>query len=218
MGRRPSRDISPKQSKILGFIQARIAQNGYPPSLREIAQACGLRSASTVHGHLLRLERKGYIRRDPTKSRAIEIIQASPDSPGLLNARDDDIIDVAVTAPVVGRIAAGYPLLAVENIDEVLPIPKEFATDGPVFALRVQGDSMIGAGILNGDYVIVRQQNFAQNGDIVVALLGDEATVKRIYIENDFVRLQPENPNIAPIIARDVTVLGKVIGLLRKIR
>ena len=199
-------DLTPRQKQILEFIKQTVRQRGYPPSVREIGEALGLSSSSTVHGHLSRLEEKGYIRRDPTKPRAIEVLTD--------NGR---VRKPVVYVPVLGRVAAGQPLLAVQNIEDFFPMPLDFTENEQVFMLRVRGDSMKGAGILDGDYVVVRPQPSAVNGEIVVALVGEEATVKRFYREGDHVRLQPENPDFPPIVTRDVQVLGKVIGLLRKV-
>jgi len=201
------RDLTPRQRQILEFIKREVQQRGYPPSVREIGQAVGLNSSSTVHGHLAKLEAKGYIRRDPTKPRAIELLD------GQARALRSEI----VYAPVVGRVTAGEPILAVENIESYFPLPKEFAGAGEVFLLEVRGDSMRNAGILDGDYVVVRQQPDAVNGDIVVALIGEEATVKRFFRENGHIRLQPENEAYEPIIGTDIQVLGKVIGVYRKL-
>ncbi|MCL6558959.1 MAG: transcriptional repressor LexA [Firmicutes bacterium] len=197
--------LTHREAAILAVIKRSIRQKGYPPSVREIGQVVGLSSSSTVHGYLKRLEDKGYLRRDPTKPRAIEVLD---DSTGTL-----DVIRV----PVLGPVAAGDPLLAVESRENVFPLPVHFTGEGEFFILTVRGDSMIEAGILEGDMVVVRRQPDAQDGDIVVALLEDEATVKRFYREEGRVRLQPENSRLEPIFARDVQVLGKVIGLIRKI-
>lgn len=202
-------NISDKQLRILEFIKGELHKKGYPPSVREICVAMGLKSTSTVHGHLEKLERHGYIRRDPTKPRAIEIVDYNP------SYTHKELIEL----PIVGRVTAGEPILAVENIEDTFPLPIEFVNNGDKnsFILTIKGSSMINAGILDGDYVIVKQQNFAQNGDIVVALLDEEATVKRFYKEKDYVRLQPENPTMEPILVRDVIILGKVIGVFRRI-
>lgn len=198
--------LQDRQAAILNFIRQQIAEKGYPPSVREIGQAVGLYSSSTVHGHLRRLEEKGYIRRDPTKPRAIEVI--SERQP----IRRKEMVNI----PVVGKVTAGEPILAVENVEDSFPLPLDFVREEDVFMLTVRGDSMVGAGIFDGDYVIVRPQKAAQNGDIVVALLEDEATVKRFYKETDHVRLQPENPALNPILTTQVEILGKVIGLVRR--
>lgn len=199
-------DLSAKQQQILEYVKSEVREKGYPPSVREICEAVGLKSTSTVHGHLARLEKKGLIRRDPTKPRAIEILSDQPDYP----ARE------IVRVPIVGNITAGSPILAVENIEDTFPIPVDYIHNDSVFMLKVRGESMIGAGIYDKDLILVRQQSNAENGDIVVALIEDYATVKTFYREKDFIRLQPENASMNPIIVRDVTILGKVIGLFRK--
>jgi repressor LexA len=197
--------ISNKQKEILNFLKDEIRMKGYPPSVREIANAVGLKSTSTVHGHLERLEKKGFIRRDPSKPRAIEILDCST----YLSKKE------LVNVPVVGKVTAGEPILAVENIEDAFPIPAEYLNNSDVFMLTVRGDSMIEAGILDGDYVIVQKQPTASNGEIVVALIEDEATVKTFYKEEDHIRLQPENSAMEPILVRDVIILGKVIGVIR---
>lgn len=202
--------LSNRQQAILDFIKNEVREKGYPPSVREIGEAVGLASSSTVHGHLDRLEKKGLIRRDPTKPRAIEI----------LGGEDMDLpFPLAVTkVPVVGKVTAGVPITATENIDDYFPLPANKVGDHNVFILSVSGESMIEAGIHNGDYVIVRQQQSASNGDIVVAMTeDDEATVKTFYREKDHIRLQPQNQTMEPIRLRNVTILGKVIGLFRDI-
>mgnify|MGYP000975245910 CR=1 FL=1 len=198
------RELTPRQAMIFKYIQKVIDGRGYPPSVREIGEAVGLKSSSTVHTHLVKLEKKGYIRRDPTKPRAIEILGNN---------------SVVVRVPIVGRVAAGKPILAVENIESSFPLPASFInTTNDVFMLTTKGDSMIKAGIFDGDYLIVSQQHTAEDGEIVVALLNDEdATVKRFYKEKDCIRLQPENDFLDPICSKDVTILGKVIGVVRKI-
>lgn len=199
--------ISQRQRSILEFIRSEVSNRGYPPSVREIGDAVGLRSSSTVHGHLTRLEELGYIRRDATKPRAIEILDD-------LNTPRIRSIDV----PVLGRVTAGSPILAVENIEEYYPIPKDFVDHEDVFILRIKGDSMIEAGILDGDYVLVAKQETASNGEIVVALVDEEeATVKRFFHEGTHIRLQPENSSLDPIIVADAKILGKVIGVFRRV-
>jgi repressor LexA len=202
-------ELTERQRQVLDFIKEQVREKGYPPSVREIGDAVGLRSSSTVHGHLKRLESKGYIRRDPTKPRAIEILDDE--------MAESQIIEDLIAVPVVGNVTAGQPILAVENVEDYFPLPRDFASDEAAFMLRIQGDSMIEAGILDGDYVVVRQQPNAENGDIVVALLEDEATVKRFFKEPDHIRLQPENPIYDPIITTDAQILGKVIGVLRRL-
>lgn len=200
-------DLSNRQISILDFIKKEIRKKGYPPSVREIGEAVGLSSSSTVHGHLAQLEEKGYLRRDPTKPRAIEVL-------------GDDYFSIKkemVNVPIVGKVTAGQPILAVENIEDTFPLPLDFVRNDEVFMLSVRGDSMMNAGILDGDFVLVRQQSIAHNGDIVVALLTDEATVKTFYKEQDHIRLQPENPAHEPIITKDASILGKVIGVFRRL-
>jgi repressor LexA len=199
--------LTGKQLEVLEFIKSELCTKGYPPSVREICEAVGLKSTSTVHGHLERLEKKGLIRRDPTKPRAIEVLDNSP----LSIARD------MIEVPIVGRVTAGQPILAVENIEDTFPLPANFLRGNDNFILIVKGESMIDAGIMDGDYVVVKQQNSANNGDIVVALMDDEATVKRFYREKDHIRLQPENPYMEPIRVKDVTILGKVTGVFRRL-
>jgi repressor LexA len=199
-------DLTPKQAAILTFIKDNIRKKGYPPSVREIGQAVGLSSSSTVHGYLKKLEDKGYLRRDPAKPRAMEVLD---------NLSENRIECVSI--PLLGLVAAGVPLLAVENREEIFSLPVHFTGTGEFFMLAVRGDSMIEAGILEGDLVVVRRQHDADNGDIVVALLDEEATVKRFYREKGRVRLQPENQLLEPIYATELQILGKVIGLVRKI-
>jgi len=200
--------LTDRQQQILDYIKEQIRQKGYPPSVREIGESVGLSSSSTVHGHLARLEEKGFIRRDPTKPRAIEIMEGDF---YLTKHR-------SVNVPLVGRVTAGAPILAVENLEDSFPLPYELVRNEDVFMLAVRGESMIEAGILDGDYVIVRRQSDARNGEIVVALVGDEeATVKRFFREKDHIRLQPENQYMEPIIAHDVSILGKVVALFRRI-
>lgn len=201
--------ISGRQQAILDFIKTEVREKGYPPSVREIGEAVGLASSSTVHGHLERLEKKGLIRRDPTKPRAIEI----------LGLDDDTLFSFSVArVPLIGKVTAGLPITATENIEEYFPLPSHYVGDNTVFMLSVIGDSMVDAGIHNGDYVIVRQQQSADNGEIVVAMTeDDEATVKTFYKEKDHIRLQPENSTMDPIRLKTVTILGKVIGIFRDI-
>ena len=197
------------QDRILAYIQSEIRERGYAPSVREIGEAVGLRSTSTVHGHLLRLEKKGLLRRDAMKPRAMGL---SPE----LSASEEEAFDDVRRLPVVGRVAAGQPILAEENIEEEMPVPAGLTGAGEHFILRVRGDSMVEAGILDGDYIVVRSQPDAQNGEIVVALVEDSATVKRFYKENGYFRLQPENSTMEPIVVESVSILGKVVSLLRR--
>lgn len=200
-----SEKLSKKQQEILDYIKSEILSKGYPPSVRDICQAVGLKSTSSVHAHLEKLEEYGYIRRDPAKSRTIEILDDT------FGAQRREMVNV----PEVGTVAAGMPLLAEQNITDYIPIPVEMLPNAETFILRVRGESMINAGIFNGDRVIVARQNTADNGEIVVALIDDSATVKRFYREKGHVRLQPENDTMDPIIVPDCTILGKVIGLFR---
>lgn len=203
--------LSSRQLAILDYIKREVKEKGYPPSVREIGEAVGLASSSTVHGHLARLEKKGLIRRDPTKPRAIEILDGE--------RGDLEPIGIkTVTVPVVGKVTAGLPITAVENVEEHFVLPENMVGADTVYMLRIQGESMIDAGILDGDYVIVRQQQVANNGDIVVAMTEeDEATVKRFFKEKNHIRLQPENQSMEPILLPAVTILGKVIGVYRNI-
>ncbi|AIQ64315.1 XRE family transcriptional regulator [Paenibacillus stellifer] len=204
--------ISSRQLAILEFIRNEVRSKGYPPSVREIGEAVGLASSSTVHGHLDRLEKKGLIRRDPTKPRAIELLGQEE------SENVHQFVQTVARVPVVGKVTAGIPITATENIEDYFPLPTHYVGDNKVFMLSVSGDSMIEAGIMNGDYVIVRQQQTADNGDIVVAMTEeDEATVKTFYKERDHIRLQPENPSYEPLRLNRVTILGKVIGLFRDI-
>ncbi|MEN6325215.1 MAG: transcriptional repressor LexA [Syntrophomonas sp.] len=198
--------LSNRQQAILDYIKDSIKSNGYPPSVREIGQAVGLKSSSTVHAHLVHLEEKGLLRKDPSKPRALI---PTPD-PELENVSD------TVALPVVGSVAAGAPILAEQNIDAYFPVPVDFLGKGNHFILQVKGESMIEAGIMDGDFLIVKEQADAANGEIVVALLEDEATVKRFYRRDRFIELVPENSAMQPIIVDQVQIAGKVAGLLRK--
>lgn len=197
--------ITDKQKEILEYIKETILKKGYPPAVREICEAVHLKSTSSVHSHLESLERNGYIRRDPTKPRTIEIL----DDNFALTRRE------VVNVPLVGTVAAGLPLLAQENIEDYMPIPVEMLPNREVFMLKVKGDSMIEAGIFNNDRVLVEKLSTAENGDMVVALVEDSATVKTFYKENGHYRLQPQNSSMEPIIVDEVQILGKVIGLFR---
>lgn len=202
--------VSSRQQAILEFIRSEVRLKGYPPSVREIGEAVGLASSSTVHGHLDRLEKKGFIRRDPTKPRAIELL-GQEDSENL-----GQFAHSVARVPVIGKVTAGVPITATENIEDYFPLPQHYAGEGEIFMLSVIGDSMIEAGIHSGDYVIVRKQQTANNGEIVVAMTeDDEATVKTFYKEKDHIRLQPENATMEPLRLKHVTILGKVVGLFR---
>ncbi|WP_251516746.1 MULTISPECIES: transcriptional repressor LexA [Staphylococcus] len=205
------KELTKRQTEIFDFIKQTVQLKGYPPSVREIGEAVGLASSSTVHGHLSRLEEKGYIKRDPTKPRAIEIVSEQLGEP--INMEE------TIHVPVIGKVTAGIPITAVENVEEYFPLPEHFTSthNSDIFILNVIGDSMIEAGILDGDRVIVRSQTIAENGDIIVAMTEEnEATVKRFYKEKTRYRLQPENSTMEPIYLEQVTVLGKVVGLFRE--
>jgi repressor LexA len=199
-------NLTKRQQEIFDFVRSYGSEHGYPPTVRDIGKAIGLTSSSTVHAHLANLEKLGLLKRDPTKPRAIEVL-----------------VDKAKAAiapaglPLVGQVAAGQPVLAEENIEEYVPVPGIAGGDEGEFVLRVKGDSMVNAGIFEGDYVIVRPQDTADDGEIVVALVGEEATVKRFFREADHVRLQPENDSLEPILSRDVQVLGRVVGVCRRV-
>ncbi len=199
--------LTKRQQEILTFVHRYTEAHGYPPSVREIGQALGLTSSSTVHSHLSALEKKGYVRRDPSKPRALEIL------------RDEHEIPTrkVVSLPVVGHVAAGQPILAQQNVEEYFPLPADFIKSEESFILHVRGDSMIDAGILDGDLLVVRRQQTAKSGDIVVARLQDEATVKRYYRDGDRIRLQPENRTMAPIYTRDVAIEGIAVALIRRL-
>ena len=197
--------ISKKQLEILEYIKSQILERGFPPAVREICEAVNLKSTSSVHSHLETLEKNGYIRRDPTKPRAIEILDDS------FNLTRREMVNV----PIIGQVAAGEPILAQENIENYFPIPTEFMPNHPTFLLKVKGESMINAGILDGDMVLVEQTAAASNGELVVALIEDGATVKSFYKEEGVFRLQPENDFMDPIIVSEVSILGKVIGVFR---
>lgn len=198
--------ITPKQQEILDYIKAQILNKGYPPAVREICEAVHLKSTSSVHSHLETLEKNGYIRRDPTKPRAIEIVDDT------FNLSRREIVNV----PILGTVAAGQPIFAAENIESYFPLLTEDVPAGETFMLRVKGDSMINVGIFNGDQILIKKQPIAENGDIIVALLNDSATVKTYYREDGHFRLQPENDTMEPIIVSDLKILGKVVGLYRR--
>jgi repressor LexA len=198
-------NLTKRQQEIFDFIKRYSARHGYPPTVRDIGKAIGLTSSSTVHAHLANLEKLGLLRRDPTKPRAMEILEKAKRAM------------LPSGLPLVGRVAAGSPLLAEENIEEHLDVPSVAGGDEGDYVLRVAGDSMKNAGILEGDYVVVHQQDTARDGDIIVALMGEEATVKRFFKETDHVRLQPENETLEPILTRDVQVLGRVVGVFRRV-
>lgn len=200
--------ISDKQREILEYIKSEILNKGYPPAVRDICEAVHLKSTSSVHSHLETLEKNGYIRRDPTKPRAIEIIDDN------FNLVRREVVNV----PLLGRVAAGEPLLAVENVETYFPVPSEYMPNQDCFMLEVKGESMVNAGIFDGDNILVKQQSDARDGDMVVALVDDSATVKTFYKENGYYRLQPENDTMDPIIVDHVEILGKVFGVFRFFR
>lgn len=206
-------DLTKRQQEIFDFIKRYSADNGYPPTVRDIGKAVGLASSSTVHAHLANLEKLGLLRRDPSKPRAIEMLDRAVEQVSRLNPLRE-----GAGLPVVGMVAAGAPVLAEENIEEYVAVPPAAGGETGEYVLRVRGDSMVDAGILEGDYVVVRPQSTARDGEIVVALVGDEsATVKRFFHEGDHIRLQPENTRLDPIRSSDVQVLGKVVGLFRSV-
>ena len=217
MRRKDPDSLNKREKAILKFIEKQVVENGYPPSVREIGKAVGLKSTATVHGYLESLEKKGYIKKESQNGRTLKLLkggnlegeQTTFEKPVYTNKE-------MVEVPVVGKITAGAPILAVENVTDTFPIPLDFVGNSESFMLTVRGESMIEAGILNGDYILVRKQNTATNGEIVVALIEDEATVKTFYKEKDHIRLQPENSTMDPIIVPNCEILGKVIGVFRK--
>ncbi len=195
-----------REQKIMAFISKQIKEKGYPPSVREIAEAVGLSSPSTVHAYLKKLESKGLLVKDDQKTRALKVVHAP---------EEEERVAEYLSVPVVGQVAAGSPILADENVTDTFPLPMRLARNKNIFMLKVKGDSMINAGILDGDYVIVEQANTAQDREIVVALLDDAATVKTFYREKEFIRLQPENDALEPIYVKDLRIVGKVVGVFR---
>lgn len=219
-------ELTPKQQMVLDFVNAQVQEKGYPPSVREICAAVGFKSTSSAHAYLSKLEDMGLIIKDPSKPRALKVLNKSASkakdsrvgSNGKLIDFPTPVPDDVISVPVVGKVTAGQPILAVENIEDTFPVPAHFVGNKETFMLRVKGDSMIEAGIIDGDFVLVSKQNTANNGDIIVALINDEATVKTFYKEKNHVRLQPENKFYDPIIVRDdFSILGKVIGVFRKL-
>ena len=204
------KDLTKRQQEIFDFIKKYSAGHGYPPTVRDIGKAVGLASSSTVHAHLANLEKLGLVRRDPTKPRAIELLDRAVDAA-------KNAVSGQSGLPLVGRVAAGVPITAEENIEEYIDVPPILGGDEGQFILAVRGDSMVDAGILDGDYVVVRPQDTAADGEIIVALLEEEATVKRFFRESKHIRLQPENKTMEPIIVRDVSILGRVVGVFRKV-
>ena len=217
MGRKKDPDALNKREKaILKYIEKEVNANGYPPSVREIGKAVGLKSTATVHGYIAKLEEKGYVKKESQKGRTLKLLKGGAGQAQKNNEKPvyngKELVDV----PVIGKITAGEPILAFENVTDTFPIPLDFVGNSESFMLVVRGESMIEAGILSGDYILVRKQNTAENGEIVVALIGDEATVKTFYKEKDHIRLQPENSTMDPIIVPTCEILGKVIGVFRK--
>ncbi len=216
MGRKDPSEINKREKAILKFLEREIATRGYPPSVREIGKAVGLSSTATVHGYISRLEQKGYIKKESQKGRTLRLIKGQKGEEIKTGNKDFYTGKEMVEVPVIGKITAGAPILAVENVTDTFPIPLDFVGNSESFMLTVRGESMIEAGILDGDDILVRKQNSANNGEIVVALIEDEATVKTFYKEKDHIRLQPENSTMDPIIVPDCQILGKVSGVFRK--
>ncbi|MBO5349496.1 MAG: transcriptional repressor LexA [Clostridia bacterium] len=222
MPRKKSEELGKREKDILNFIEQQIKQNGYPPSVREIGKSVGLSSTATVHGYLTKLEEKGYIKKENQKGRTLRLLkgtkkenknQTQVQENGKNLYTNKELVEV----PVIGKITAGAPILAIENVTDTFPIPIDFVGNSESFMLTVSGESMIEAGILDGDYILVKKQNVARNGEIVVALIEDEATVKTFYKEKDHIRLQPENSAMEPIIVKNCEILGKVAGVFRKL-
>ena len=208
--------LGQREKSILKFIEKQVEAKGYPPSVREIGKAVGLNSTATVHGYLEKLMQKGYIKKEDQKGRTLRVIKGTDGNKKKKEEKSFYTGKEMVEVPVIGKITAGEPILAVENITDTFPIPIDFVGNSESFMLTVRGESMIEAGILNGDYILVKKQNVANNGEIVVALIGEEATVKTFYKEKDHIRLQPENSTMDPIIVPDCQILGKVAGVFRK--
>ena len=209
-------ETTKKEKAILKFIESQVLENGYPPSVREIGKAIGLSSTATVNAYLAKLEKQGYIKKEDKKGRTLKIIKGTNGEPYVKSSKDFYTQKELVDVPIIGRITAGQPILAVENVTDTFPIPIDFVGNCESFMLTVRGESMIEAGILDGDYILVKKQSDAKNGEIVVALIGEEATVKTFYKEKDYIRLQPENHTMEPIIVPDCQILGKVAGVFRK--
>lgn len=209
-------ETSRKERAILKFIEEQVIENGYPPSVREIGKAIGLSSTATVHAYLAKLEKQGFIKKQDKKGRTLKVVKGADGNPIKKAAKDFYVQKELVDVPIIGKITAGQPILAVENVTDTFPIPIDFVGNSESFMLTVRGESMIEAGILDGDYILVKKQNNARNGEIVVALIGEEATVKTFYKEKDHIRLQPENSSMDPIIVPDCQILGKVAGVFRK--
>ena len=216
---RPKKDpmeLNKREKAILKFIQRQVQNNGYPPSVREIGKAVGLSSTATVHSYLAKLTEKGYIKKETQKGRTLKLLKGTDNKEIVKENKNYYTGKEMVEVPVIGKITAGEPILAVENVTDTFPIPIDFVGNSESFMLTVRGESMIEAGILNGDYILVKKQNTAKNGEIVVPLIGEEATVKTFYKEKDHIRLQPENSTMDPIIVPNCEILGKVAGVFRK--
>jgi len=220
MRKKDPNSLNKREKAILKYIEKQIGINGYPPSVREIGKAVDLKSTATVHGYLAALEKKGYLKKESQKGRTLKLLKGGAQDDNQRTVFDKDVYSSKemVDVPVIGKITAGEPILAVENVTDTFPIPLDFVGTGESFMLTVRGESMIEAGILDGDYILVRKQNTAENGEIVVALIEDEATVKTFYKEKDHIRLQPQNPTMDPIIVPNCQILGKVSGVFRKIK
>lgn len=217
MKKKDPNELNKREKAILKYIEKQIIANGYPPSVREIGKAVGLKSTATVHGYLAKLEEKGYIKKESQKGRTLKLLKGgAQENSAQTQAKEFYSGREMVEVPVIGKITAGQPILAVENVTDTFPIPLDFVGNSESFMLTVRGESMIEAGILDGDYILVKKQNTASNGEIVVALIEDEATVKTFYKEKDHIRLQPENSTMDPIIVPDCSILGKVAGVFRK--
>lgn len=217
MRKKSTEELNKREKAILKYIEKHIANKGYPPSVREIGKAVGLSSTATVHGYIAKLTEKGYIKKEDQKGRTLKLLKGGLADNAPKTDRPVYSGKELVDVPVIGRITAGEPILAVENVTDTFPIPIDFVGNSESFMLTVRGESMIEAGILNGDYILVKRQNTANNGEIVVALIGEEATVKTFYKEKDHIRLQPENHTMDPIIVPDCKILGKVAGVFRKL-
>lgn len=216
MQRKKKPELNSREKAILKFIEKQIMTQGYPPSVREIGKAVGLSSTATVHGYLTKLDEKGYIKKQDKKGRTLRLLKGGSGEDKNTTSKDFYAQKEMVEVPIIGRITAGEPILAVENVTDTFPIPIDFVGNSESFMLTVRGESMIEAGILDGDYILVKKQNMANNGEIVVALIGEEATVKTFYKEKDHIRLQPENSTMDPIIVPTCEILGKVAGVFRK--
>ena len=216
MRKKDPNELNKREKAILKYIEKQIKENGYPPSVREIGKGVGLSSTATVHTYITGLEKKGYIKKENQKGRTLKLLKGGLEGQEKIAEKPVYSGKELVDVPVIGKITAGAPILAVENVTDTFPIPLDFVGNSESFMLTVRGESMIEAGILDGDYILVRKQDIARNGEIVVALIEDEATVKTFYREKDYIRLQPENSSMDPIIVPDCKILGRVCGVFRK--